>query len=313
MKAASGGARNVNGPRPRRQTGPDPTLPDPWPGVVAFTLMPVLMAPPEPEVRTPTRVRGGRVRAALRVAGVAGWTAALFAGWIVGTVLLLPVPRARLRWRHAVVRRWARGLARIVGMRTRVVGPPPRAPFFLVSNHLSYADIILLLTELDGVFVAKREMRSWPVLGPLAHVFGSIWVNRAVRRDAVRVLDLIDDAVARGDGVILFAEGTTSRGDGLLPMRPALFDWAAREQYPVHYAALSYRTDPGSVPAHHAVCWWGDAAFGPHAWTLCRLSGFEAVISFGPEPIVAPTRGELATRVQEAIGERFTPVVSDRP
>lgn len=275
--------------------------------------MPVVMAPPDPEVRTRPAVRGGRVRAALRIAAVAGWTAALTAGWLAGTILLLPVPRPRLRWRHAVVRRWARGLAWIVGMRTRVIGRPPAAPFFLVSNHLSYADIILLLTELDTVFVAKSEMRSWPVLGPLAHLFGSIWVNRAVRRDAVRVLDLIDDAVARGDGVVLFAEGTTSRGDGLLPMRPALFDWAAREQYPVHYAALSYRTAPGSVPAHHAVCWWGDAPFGPHAWELCRLPGFEAIISFGPEPIIAPTRGELAARVQEAITERFLPVHPGEP
>jgi len=193
-------------------------------------------------------------------------------------------------------------------MRVRVRGQAPPAPFFLVSNHLSYTDIILLLTELDGVFVAKREMRSWPVLGPLAQVFGTIWVNRTVRRDAVRVLDLIDDAVARGDGVVLFAEGTTSMGDALLPMRPALLDWAAREQHPVHLAALSYRTPAGCIPAHLAVCWWGEATFGAHAWRLCRVREFEGSVDFSALPVIAPTRGELAARVQQAISERFVAV-----
>jgi 1-acyl-sn-glycerol-3-phosphate acyltransferase len=253
-------------------------------------------------------VRGGRLRAAWRIAATAAWTAAAFGAWAVGTCFTLLVPRARLRWRHRTVRAWARGVGRVLGMRARVIGTPPRAPFFLVSNHLSYVDIVLLHGLLDGVFVAKRDMRHWPVLGPLAHLVGTIWVTREVRRDAVRVLDEIDEAIARGDGVILFPEGTTSAGDALLPMKPALLDWAAREQFPVHYAAISYATDPGCAPAHLAVGWWGDMPFGAHALNLCRLAGFRATVIFGPEPITAPTRGELAKRVQQAIAERFVPL-----
>jgi 1-acyl-sn-glycerol-3-phosphate acyltransferase len=151
-------------------------------------------------------------------------------------------------------------------------------------------------------------MRHWPVLGPLAHLFGTIWVNRTVRRDAVRVLDLIDEAVGRGDGVILFAEGTTSSGESLLPMRPALFDWSAREQYPVHYASLTYAAGPDGPPARSTVCWWGDMTFGPHLMNLIRLRGFEARVEFGSAPIIAPTRGELAERVQAAIAAQFEPV-----
>jgi 1-acyl-sn-glycerol-3-phosphate acyltransferase len=253
---------------------------------------------------------GGRIRAGMRVALASGWTVLSFLAWALGTFATLLVPRARLRWRQAVVRHWARGLGRIVGMRVVSAGDPPRAPFFLVSNHLSYMDIILLYTRLDGVFIAKRDMRHWPVLGPLAHLMGTIWVNREVRRDAVRVLDEIDEAVARGDGVILFAEGTTSAGDGLLPMKPALFDWAAREQYPVHYATITYRTPPGGWPAYLAVGWWGDMRFGGHVWNLCRMRGFDAMVEFGPSPVVAPTRGELAARVQRAIADRFVPLVT---
>jgi 1-acyl-sn-glycerol-3-phosphate acyltransferase len=228
--------------------------------------------------------------------------------WALVNLVLLPVPRARVRWRHRVVGTWARGLGWMIGMRCRVIGVPPSAPFFLVSNHLSYVDIILLYTCLDGVFIAKREMRHWPVLGPLANLFGTIWVNREVRRDAVRVLDLIDEAVARGDGVVLFAEGTTSSGDGLLPMRPALFDWAAREQHPVHCASLTYRTPSDSPPAHLVLCWWGKMPFGPHLMNLLRLPRFEATVEFAATPVTAPTRGELAERVQTEIARRFVPV-----
>ncbi len=255
-------------------------------------------------------VRGGRIRAGFRLAGIVGWTAFSFLAWAAGTFVTLLVPRARLRWRQRVVRTWARGVGFLFGMRATITGRPPRAPFFLVSNHLSYVDIILLYTCLDAVFIAKRDMRHWPVLGPLAHVMGTIWVNREVRRDAVRVLDLIDEAVARGDGVILFAEGTTTRGDALLPMKPALLDWAAREQFPVHHATITYRTEPGTVPAHLGIAWWGDMPFGTHAVNLCRMRRFDATVEFGPDPIVAPTRGELAARIQQAITERFVPLVA---
>lgn len=268
-------------------------------------------APPiSPSVHADTLpvLRGGWLRAGLRVGGTLAWSGALTLLWAAVNPVFLPLPRTRVRWRHRVVRTWARGLARMIGMRRTVLGLPPHAPFFLASNHLSYLDVILLYTCLDGVFIAKREMRHWPVLGPLANLFGTLWVNREVRRDAVRVLDLIDEAIARGDGVVLFAEGTTSSGAGLLPMRPALFDWAARKQYPVHYTSLTYRVPPPDPPAHRTVCWWGGMPFGPHLLNLCRLRRFEATVEFGATPISAPTRKDLAERVQRAIAGQFVPV-----
>lgn len=252
--------------------------------------------------------RGGRLRAGLRLAGLLTWTLACFIAWTAGTLLLLPLPRPRLRWRQLAVRSWARGMCLLVGMRRIIRGSPPRAPFLLVTNHLSYLDIILLASIVKGVFVAKRDMRSWPVLGPLAHVTGTIWVKREVRRDAVRVLDLIDEAIARGDGVLLFPEGTTSDGSGLLPMRPALLDWAAREQYPVHYAALTYRSAPGARPPEQGLCWWGGMTFGSHLLGVLRTRRFYAEVDFAEETITAPTRGALAERLQRAIEVRFIPV-----
>jgi 1-acyl-sn-glycerol-3-phosphate acyltransferase len=252
------------------------------------------------------------VRAGLRLAGILSWTLLSFLGWATGSLLTLPIPRLRLRWRQFSVRGWALGMAWLLGMRRSILGTPPRAPFLLVTNHLSYLDIILLSSCVEGVFVAKRDMRSWPVLGSLAHLTGTIWVKREVRRDAVRVLDLIDEAIARGDGVILFPEGTTSSGSALLPMRPALLEWAAREQYPVHYAAITYRSAPGALPAELGLCWWGAMSFGSHLMGVLRTRNFDAVVDFAADPVTAPTRGALAERLQRAIAERFVPV-GDRP
>ena len=279
-----------------------------------FLMTRALQHPPGPldaAITPPVRPKlpGGRVRAVLKVMAAGEWTAILCLIWALGSFVTLLFPRARVHWRHRVVRTWARALCNILGVRIHMTGTPPRAPFFLVANHLTYLDILLLYTRVDGVFIAKRDMRHWPVLGPLANLFSTIWVNREVRRDAIRVLDLIDEAIARGDGVILFAEGTTSAGNALLPMRPALFDWAAREQYPVHHAALSYRTDP-SLPAHLVVGWWGDMPFMRHAWDFCRLKAVDALLDFRPEPVIAPTRGELAARVEQAISARFVPMVT---
>jgi 1-acyl-sn-glycerol-3-phosphate acyltransferase len=274
--------------------------------VNTLTVPPHLAGPAKADA-LPT-LHGGRLRAAARILAIALWSAGLTLLWVLGQLLLLPSPRRRVRWRHRIVGTWARGLARIMGMRVEVAGVPPAAPFFLVSNHLSYVDIILLYTRIDGVFIAKHEMRRWPVLGPLARLFGTLWLNRAVRRDAVRVLDLIDNAIGRGDGVVLFAEGTTSNGQAPLPLRPALLDWAARKQYPVHYCSLSYRARPGAPPAAATIGWWGAMPFGRHALNLSRLPGFDARIEFGPAPLVAPTRGELAGRLQHEIGARFIPL-----
>lgn len=249
-------------------------------------------------------VRGGWLRARLRLVAILGWTLGWFLLWSVGALVLLPIPRPRLHWRQLAVRSWARGMARVLGMQRRVRGVAPEAPFLLVTNHVSYLDILLLYTCVRGVFVAKRDMRSWPLLGPLAQLMGTIWVKREVRRDAVRVLDLIDEAIARGDGVVLFPEGTTSSGSGMLPMKPALLEWAAREQYPVHYAAIRYESAPGGPPAELALCWWGNMPFGSHVMNVLRMRSFFASVDFAPEPLSAPTRGELAERLQRAIGER---------
>jgi 1-acyl-sn-glycerol-3-phosphate acyltransferase len=241
---------------------------------------------------------GSRIRLAL----VPLWTAVWYFIWFV--LGLGPGGRARRLW---VVRRWASGLLRILQIRVTAIGPRPAPPFLLVSNHLSYLDVILLASLVDTVFVAKREVRRWPLFGSAASAIGCIFVDRAARRDAPRVGEAMRNAFRAGHGVVLFAEGTSSDGTDVLQLRSALLEWPAGDNLPVHTAALSYQTSPGDPPASCALCWWGDMTFLPHLAGVCRLGPSEARVVFGAATVSATDRKHLARITRSAILSDFTP------
>jgi 1-acyl-sn-glycerol-3-phosphate acyltransferase len=250
--------------------------------------------------------------AGLRLPLLAAWTLAGFGAWAMGTLLVLPSSRGRQVVRRTVLRGWSRGVTRLLGIRITVEGAVPAAPFFLVSNHLSYLDIVVYAAGMPCRFVAKQEVRDWPVVGFLAWAVGTIFIDRTMKRDAIRVLDDLGSAVRDGDGVVVFAEATSTPGHTVLPFRPALLEWAARTGYPVHYASVEYRTPESSPPAHLAVCWWGDMTFGRHLVDLSRLPRIEATIRYGDAPIAERDRKRLAVRLQRAVAAQFTPVVTEQ-
>ncbi len=253
----------------------------------------------------------GSLRALRRLVLFAAWTLGSLAAVAIGTLLVAPLRPARRVVRRRVLRWWARGTARLLGVRIAVEGAVPDAPFFLVSNHLSYLDIVVYAATMPARFVAKREVRRWPGLGVLARAGGTIFIDREVKRDAVRVLADLSRAVADGDGVVVFAEATSTAGHGVLPFRSALLEWAARSGHPVHYASIGYRTPPEGQPAHRAVCWWGDMPFGGHFLGLCRLPWIETTIRVGATPITESDRKRLADRLHQAVSEQFIPVVME--
>ncbi len=254
-----------------------------------------------------TLLRTGAIRPVVRLGAIVWWTGGLLVFLVAGMWFASPWPRRRLWWRNRIVSRWARGMAWIVNMRVTVRGSRPEPPFFLVSNHVSYCDIVLLLGQVHGVFVAKKELNEWPVIGYLTRLVGTIFVDRNSRRDAKRVLETIDQRVASGDGVIVFPEGTSSSGDDVHPMRTALFEWAAQTGKPVGIASIHYTTRPGMPSAREAVCWWGDMSFVPHVLQLCQMPGFDATLHFGDEPVTGNDRGLLAAQAREAVAHNFVP------
>jgi 1-acyl-sn-glycerol-3-phosphate acyltransferase len=248
------------------------------------------------------------MRAAARLAVLCATTAALYTIWLAGAAVLSVSKRAEARWRGLVFRAWGRAAAVLVGMKLGVSGAPPRPPFLLVVNHLGYMDVVALAALCECVFVAKREVASWPVVGTLCRSMRTIFVNRRSRRDIPRALSLIESALDEGAGVVLFAEGTSTRGAGVLPFKSPLLEAAARRGLPVHYASLSYRTPRGEEPAAASVCWWGEMTFPAHFFGLLKLRGFSADLVFGEEAICGGDRKTLAGKLWAAVSARFVPV-----
>ena len=249
-----------------------------------------------------------RFRQTSRLIVMGAWTALCYLTWLpIAIIALLSGPLSR-RWNELAVRVWTGGLVTALGMKVDVIGSPPPKPFFMVANHLSYLDILVLGSRLGPTFISKHELATWPVLGHLARVTGVIFVNRDRKRDAVRVLKEIDTAIERGAGVVLFPEGTSTRGDQIYPLKTALLEWAAQRNYPVHTASIRYAARDPEVSAADEICWWGDAAFGPHFLNLLTIPTVTATVAFSGEPVIERDRSALGTRLRLSLQETFTPV-----
>jgi 1-acyl-sn-glycerol-3-phosphate acyltransferase len=252
---------------------------------------------------------GRRIRASWRLLLVIKLTATAYLAAVVGSALALPLPRRRARWRHFCFRWWSRSLLAVMGARVETTGTAPEPPFFLVTNHLSYIDVLVLASRVDAVFIAKSDVDGWPIIGALCRSVGTLFVDRRVGRDLPRVIAAIDKTLAAGQGVALFPEGTSTRGEDVARFHPSLLEVAARARHPVSYASLGYSTPDGAAPAHLAVCWWGDMELPGHLWDLLSLPGFRANLAFGDERIQDDDRKLLAARLWRAVDGLFTPVV----
>lgn len=224
----------------------------------------------------------------------------------------LLVPKIlRLRyepWRNLFMRTWAEGVAFIFNMEVEIDGKPPKAPFFLVSNHLSYMDIIPLYLSLRCTFVAKKAVRNWPVLGYMVHAVGVIFVDRKKRTDVKRVNEELSGSMNQYQGLIFFPEATSSGGEEILPFHASLLQFPADEELPVHTASISYTTSKHDIPARDSVCFFGARhGFLEHLLILSQTKKIYCKIKFGNKTEQSSDRKELASRLRENIKAYFEP------
>jgi 1-acyl-sn-glycerol-3-phosphate acyltransferase len=181
----------------------------------------------------------------------------------------------RAQWLHGVCLR----ALRRVGIPVEQIGEIPESGL-IVANHLSYLDILALSTLVPTVFIAKKEVRRWPIFGWIAWKAGTLFVDRERRLETGRVNESVGQALRAGLRVVLFAEGTSSDGSVVLPFRPSLFEPALAAEAMITPAYISYTASSGSVA--NDVCFWGEVSFLPHACKLFTIERVTARISFGP-------------------------------
>lgn len=245
------------------------------------------------------------IRASIRITAFFASTLVIYVLWFAGSLI---VPNKQY-WRQISFTIWSRLFLRISGMSVDVIGDVPRPPFFLVSNHLSYTDIPVLRSLVDAVFVAKGEIRRWIIAGKIVSDMEMIFIDRNNRRDIPRAGAEIIAKLEGGEGVIVFPEGTSTKGEEILRFNSSFFEFAARTDLPIHYAAITYRIEEGDVTASEAVCWWDDTSFIIHLWRFFRVKRSRAIVTFGSEPVSSPDRKELADKLWSKVSERFVPVI----
>lgn len=214
----------------------------------------------------------------------------------------LVFPWAGAPLRERLVRRWSARLLGICRVRVeRLDASPALEHALIVSNHISWLDIFVINALLPSRFVAKAEIRAWPVVGWLVAQAGTVFIARGNRRELRHIFKGIVDALGQRQRVAFFPEGTVAAQGQLLPFHANLFEAAIDAGVPVQPYALAYLDARGGW--HAAVDYTGDTTF---VQSILRILGGEPVTarlaSLAPIPAGPGThRRELAQRAQEAI------------
>jgi 1-acyl-sn-glycerol-3-phosphate acyltransferase len=196
-------------------------------------------------------------------------------------------PARRVAWLHASCARIARRLALAPSVNHDEAGD---GAGLTVSNHLTYLEILVYGAARPFLFVAKSEVRRWPLLGTLASLGGTIFVDRGRSLQVADATHEIEQALRAGMPVLLFPEGTSSDGSSVLPFRSPLFDPAIRTGAPVTAAAVRYHA---LDVTEDQVTYWGDMVFLPHLFRTLCFRGLTAEIGFN-SPCRFPDRKRAA-------------------
>jgi 1-acyl-sn-glycerol-3-phosphate acyltransferase len=200
-------------------------------------------------------------------------------------------PRLAPAEREKRVERWAQDLLERFGVTLEVRGAPPvSGPLLLVANHISWLDIVVLHAARYCRFVSKANVRHWPLIGTLATGAGTLYVERESRRDAMRVVHRMVEALRQGDVLAIFPEGTTSDGSGVLPFHANLLQAAITAEAPVQPLTLQFFE--GTAPSR-AVAYVGDDSLIGSIWRTLCTDNLRAIVMFG-EPQHAAGRDRRA-------------------
>jgi len=216
-------------------------------------------------------------------------------------------------------------LIRILGIRVRVAGEMVRdRAVLLVSNHVSWADIVVIGSLAPLAFIAKAEVRKWPLVGITAQIQRTVFVDRTRRQQTGDAIAEIVSRLASGTTMVLFAEGTSGDGNHVLPFRSALIgavkEAGARSESGIIIQPMSIcYTGLNGLPMGRQyrpiIAWYGDLDFMPHIKGLMNSGAVDAVVTFG-EPITADSatdRKAMAKLLEGTVREMAATTLRGRP
>ena len=189
-----------------------------------------------------------------------------FTAWATGWRPALPAAHAR---------RWAETIVNGLDIRIRTQGVLPDHGVLVVSNHRSYLDIVVILAHMEAAFLAKAELKHWPVFGRAAQKGNTVFVDRSSARSRTVARQALAERIGQGISVVVFPEGTTSAGPGILPFKCGIFHMAADKGIPVVPVSVVYENP--------ATAWIGEDFFVPHFLSIFKKTPLKACLSIGPE------------------------------
>ncbi|AVA20144.1 MULTISPECIES: lysophospholipid acyltransferase family protein [unclassified Rhizobium] len=220
---------------------------------------------------------------------------AVFVICVVSLVLLpLQILCLRFDWkpRRYLPRYWHRIICHCLGVRIHIVGElERRRPLMLAANHASWLDILVLSAVADVAFIAKSEVRDWPIFGLFAQWQKSVFIEREQKRKTGDQVSEIAERMADGEIMVLFPEGTTSDGNRLLEVKSSLFGAAAAAlpktpDAVVHVqpVAVAYTRVHGVAMGRYyrpIAAWPGDIELVPHLKGIFACGAIDVDVCFG--------------------------------
>lgn len=231
-------------------------------------------------------------------------------------ILRFLFPRADAARRRAYVRWWSEKLVSVAGVALQVEGELPRPgenAVMVAANHISWLDMFAVSAAWPTRFVAKSEVRDWPLAGWIAERAGTLFIRRDRRRDTARMNDQVHAVLARRDCVGFFPEGTTSEGDTLLKFHTSLFEPAVANAAHLHPVAIRYEHRDGA-PAPE-VAYVGELSFMQSMARVVAQRGVVARVMFGPPIDCAQVkdRREAAHLARTRIANLLALELADNP
>ena len=220
-------------------------------------------------------------------------------------VMALRFPALDAAGRQARIGRWSAGVLRAMGVQLRISGTPRPGATLLLANHVSWLDIAALHAAVPQArFVAKADLLHWPVLGWLVQGAGTLFIERERKRDALRVVHAVADALSAGQTVAVFPEGTTGTGPVLLPFHANLLQAAIATSTPVQPAVLRF------ADAQHrfspAVAFVGTTTLLQSLWRVASAQGLVVQVDLLPPQASAHAdRRALAEALRQLMADQL--------